>query len=286
MLLTELFQDDDLSLLESSFKNKIGSAALAGALSTGVMGSIAYNPSSSASFQNSNNQQHAVPSYEVPELPPVAKDKIDTHNNFPDKLDNQKSKTPSERINHFIETFVPIIKKANGQIAVRRQMLKHIIKPGYFRSEKENQWINKLIDYYGASSINDLLSRMDEVPVSMALAQAAIESGWGTSDIARKGNAFFGQKSWTDKDSIKVSPNERYSAFEDPLESVAGYIHNLNTHPAYQDFRKYRSYLRQHNKSLSGPILMNYLKKYSTKGQGYIDQVKSLMNTDRFKHLD
>lgn len=285
MLLTELLPDDDLSLLESSIKNKLGSAALAGALSTGVMGSIAYNPSQSASYQKQQSIQHQEPSHEVPELPAI-KQKIDTHNNFPDELDNQKNKSPQERISTFVNTFVPIIRQANNRIAVQRQMLKHITRPGYDRSENEITWINKLMKYYNASSVKDLLVRLDEIPVSMALAQAAIESGWGTSDIARKGNAFFGQKAWTDKNSIKVSQNERYSAFDNPAESVAGYIYNLNTHPAYQDFRNHRLKLRQNKKPLTGLELIGNLKKYSTKGQGYIDQVSSLLKTDQFKKLD
>jgi Bax protein len=132
---------------------------------------------------------------------------------------------------------------------------------------------------------------MDIVPPSLAIAQAAIESGWGQSRFATNGNALFGQRT-TNPDrgmrpaALPETTTVRVAAFGRPIESVRSYIHNLNTYPAYQAFRDRRAALRRSGGESDGLTLAGTLVAYSTRGQAYVRDLQSIIRANRLAAFD
>ena len=133
--------------------------------------------------------------------------------------------------------------------------------------------------------------RVDIVPLSLALAQSAEESGWGTSRFAREGNAYFGQ--WTydpsgmvPKEQRESKGDHRIARFKSPARSVAAYMRNLNTHPAYKEFRALRAQQRAEGKPLQGLELLPALSSYSERGRHYIRSVRSIIRYNSLHPLD
>jgi Bax protein len=132
---------------------------------------------------------------------------------------------------------------------------------------------------------------VDVVPVSLALAQAAIESGWGTSRFARQGNAIFGQ--WTSQDGKGLVPSARpegkthkVRSFDRLSESVEAYLLNLNTHRAYRDFRTLRQQSRNSGERPKGEVLATGLEAYSEKGEEYVDLLRDMIRVNRLAAFD
>ena len=137
--------------------------------------------------------------------------------------------------------------------------------------------------------IAELKLRMDKIPVSLALAQAAKESGWGTSRFALEGNAMFGQ--WTyGKDGIKPKDSEGkgHKILKFPMlrSSIVAYQRNLNTHKAYSDFRSKRAELRKNNKKISGLDLVIYLESYAATGKEYVKTLKNIISQNKLTDFD
>jgi len=138
---------------------------------------------------------------------------------------------------------------------------------------------------------DELLRRVDILPPSLVLAQAAEESGWGTSRFAVKGNALFGMWTWS---GAGVTPlqqrselgNYKIAAYETPLQSVIAYMHNLNTHPSYKQLRARRAELRKAGSKVTGWELANTLTSYSERGQAYVDTLHSLMKVNKLQPTD
>ena len=133
--------------------------------------------------------------------------------------------------------------------------------------------------------------RVDEVPVSLVLAQAANESGWGTSRFAAEGNALFGQ--WSFGGSGMLPSEQRASlgdyrvaAFESPLLSVIAYMRNLNTHNAYARLRELRAAARAAGEEPSGYELAAGLDRYSERGQDYVDELRSMIDFNGLRPTD
>ncbi len=131
-----------------------------------------------------------------------------------------------------------------------------------------------------------MLRRVDGVPPSLVLAQAAEESGWGTSRFVREGNALFGQWTWTD-DHRGIVPAEREEgeshrirAFSSVKGAIQAYVRNLNTHPAYDRFRLQRAL------GASGYDLTATLDKYSERGLKYVETLRTIMQSNRLIALD
>ncbi|MGZ9899162.1 glucosaminidase domain-containing protein [Shewanella gaetbuli] len=136
-----------------------------------------------------------------------------------------------------------------------------------------------------------LLARVDIIPPSLVLAQAAEESGWATSRFTVEGNAFFGQ--WDFSGNGMVPKQQRtelgnygIARFDSPLASVIGYLTNINTHNAYQKLRDLRAQLRHNNAPITGLELAGTLDKYSERGQEYIDGIRSLINYNKLNDVD
>ena len=131
---------------------------------------------------------------------------------------------------------------------------------------------------------------MDEIPTSLALAQAAKETGWGTSRFALEGNALFGQWTWSGeglkpKDSDS-SEGHKVMKFNILQASVRAYQRNLNTHKSYKEFRKARAELRSQGKELDSIILSEYLDKYAETGTKYVEILQKIIEQNNLKDFD
>ena len=131
---------------------------------------------------------------------------------------------------------------------------------------------------------------MDEVPVSLALAQAAKETGWGTSRFALEGNALFGQWTWSGeglkpKDAEK-NEGHKVMKFNVLQASVRAYQRNINTHSTYKEFRKERAKLRDSNKPLDSLILSEFLNNYAETGEKYVEVLQKIIKQNNLKDFD
>ena len=201
-----------------------------------------------------------------------------------------------ERKRLFINTLIPIIYSENLQILNDRKK----ILDWWRESDGENfsrdfwpQWLFELSENYGSSDSNlgNLLMRVDIIPISLALAQSAIESGWGTSRYSREGNAVFGQYTFDESKGLKPkdrNENDEFfiKKFPNLSESVRSYLKNINTHLAYADFREERKKLRMSGENLSGYKLVNFLKDYSERRESYVKDVKEIMSSNNFQKYD
>ena len=196
----------------------------------------------------------------------------------------------------FINTLLPIIFVENRKILEdRKRILDWWSQSGGEVVSREfwPNWLFELSEKYNytESSLGNLLIKVDIVPLSLALSQAAIESGWGSSRYMNEGNAIFGQYTYDSKNGIK--PKERANGqkffvkrFSTLSESVRSYLKNINTHLAYEDFRQERRKLRMNGESLSGNVLADFLENYSERNQAYVDDLKLLIETNNFMKFD
>ena len=138
--------------------------------------------------------------------------------------------------------------------------------------------------------LSTLKIRMDEIPVSLALAQAAKETGWGTSRFAQEGNALFGQWTWSGeglkpKDSDK-NEGHKVMKFNVLQASVRAYQRNLNTHSSYKEFRKERAKLRDQGLPLNSIILSKFLNKYAETGNQYVEVLQKIIKQNNLEDFD
>tara|TARA_B110001452_G_C15204565_1_gene417885 strand:- start:454 stop:1527 length:1074 start_codon:yes stop_codon:yes gene_type:complete len=191
----------------------------------------------------------------------------------------------------FIQIVLPLILKENNNIKLDRIRLFSIINKSS-NTKLEKKWLDKKYKQYGIPSrdLSTLKIRMDEVPVSLAIAQAAKETGWGTSRFAQEGNALFGQWTWSGeglkpKEADK-NQGHKVMKFNVLQASVRAYQRNLNTHSSYKDFRRARAELRDFGKPLDSIILSEYLDKYAETGEKYVDVLKQIIKQNNLKDFD
>ena len=196
----------------------------------------------------------------------------------------------------FISILLPIALRGNELVLEERNMMKkafssnNIYQIEHFSKKYKIQNFKDI----NFSSLNrlklkriklELLKKIDTIPVSIILAQSIIESGWGSSRFAQEGNALFGQWTWKNNDGIK--PKENLDAnfsvknFDSLLDSVNSYILNLNTHPAYEGLRNFRSSQYQLNKNVRGIDIANFLEKYAEIGFQYVTKVKDMIKRNQ-----
>ena len=196
-----------------------------------------------------------------------------------------------KRKNLFIQIVLPLILKENNNIRLDRKRLFNIINKNK-NSNLEKKWLHKKYKQYGVLSrdLSVLKIRMDEIPVSLAIAQAAKETGWGTSRFAQEGNALFGQWTWSGEGlkPKEADKNEGHKVmkFNVLQASVRAYQRNLNTHSSYEDFRMARADLRDKNKPLDSIILSKYLDKYAETGEQYVEVIKKIIVQNNLKDFD
>ena len=196
-----------------------------------------------------------------------------------------------KRKEFFIQIVLPLILKENNNIKLDRKRLFTIINKSN-NSNLEEKWLNKKYKQYGIPSkdLSTLKIRMDEIPVSLALAQAAKETGWGTSRFALEGNALFGQWTWSGeglkpKDSEK-NEGHKVMKFNVLQASVRAYQRNINTHSTYKEFRKERAKLRDQGKPLDSLILSKHLNKYAETGEKYVEVLKQIIKQNNLQDFD
>ena len=182
----------------------------------------------------------------------------------------------------FIKIVLPLILEENSIIKLDRKRLFVILNKNN-NSKSERDWLNKKFKQYGVVNrdLTTLKIRMDEIPVSLAIAQAAKETGWGTSRFALEGNALFGQWTWTG-DGIKPAYSDSDSShkvmkFKILQSSVRAYQRNLNTHSSYKNFREARAIQRDINGKLNSIELVKYLDKYAETGKEYTDVLTKII---------
>lgn len=212
----------------------------------------------------------------------------------PDDLDQLRQVEHRKAL--FIEAVLPLVLQVNEEIRAARARLWDLRarkRLGEQLDAVDRLWLATMSERYGVArgDLESLLARVDIVPPSLALAQAAAESGWGTSRFAREGNALFGQ--WTTADGPGLTPLERerglthkVRAFDSLLESVRAYALNLNTHTAYRGFRKARLKMRRHGKPLDGSRLAGELEAYSERGLEYVGILRTIIDANRLSQLD
>ena len=191
----------------------------------------------------------------------------------------------------FIQIILPLILKENNNIRLDRKRLFSIINKSN-NTNLEKKWLLKKYKQYGVPSrdLSILKIRIDEIPVSLAIAQAAKETGWGTSRFAQEGNALFGQWTWSGeglkpKDAEK-NKGHKLMKFNVLQASVRAYQRNLNTHPSYGNFRLARAELRDLGKPLDSIILSKYLDKYAQTGDQYVEVLQKIIKQNNLKDFD
>lgn len=206
--------------------------------------------------------------------------------------------SPEERKAVFIRTMLPLILQANEDIAADRARvldLRDRQAAGHPLSVRDQAWLADLYSGYDVSLGNtaELLRRLDVVPVSLALSQAALESGWGTSRFAQEGNALFGQIGTQGPGDLNViksaADGTLFRSFDTLMGAVRSYVRNLNTHLAYKEFRAARANIRHASgeaQTLSGLKLVGALKLYSERGDDYLGDLRNLIRANKLEQLD
>jgi len=195
----------------------------------------------------------------------------------------------------FFATVLPLVLQANEEILRDRQRLWRIVAETRLEREPsaaDRLWLHGLAKRYktSADKIDTLIARVDIIPPSLALAQAAKESGWGTSRFARQGNALFGVWTWSENG---IAPKDReegkthkVKAYDALIDSVRDYMLNLNTHRAYRGIRNDRSAMRRQGEPIDGVVLSRNLLSYSAIGQRYVDALRSIIRANNLRRLD
>ena len=191
----------------------------------------------------------------------------------------------------FIQIILPLIIKENNSIKLDRKKLFKVLNKSN-NTKKEKKWLIQKFKQYGVSNkdFSTLKIRMDEIPTSLSIAQAAKETGWGTSRFALEGNALFGQWTWSG-DGIKPAGAEDDSThkvmkFKVLQASVKAYHRNLNTHSSYRMFRSVRAELREEDKELDSMILSKYLDKYAATGKEYVKILQQIIRQNNLIDFD
>lgn len=202
----------------------------------------------------------------------------------------------------FTSALLPLVLRANELILSDRARLMEL--RGKFENQillkrAERKWLQTMAKKYRlkrkkdfrTKDIDFLLYKVDIIPPSLALAQAAMESGWGTSRFAQAGNALFGEWIWGDGDGLMPLGREegkthKIKKFEYLLDSISSYMTNLNRHPSYEELRRRRAELRELNIAVTGAALAPALVDYSERGADYVNDILSIINYNDLDGLD
>ena len=191
----------------------------------------------------------------------------------------------------FIKIVLPLVVAENEKILADKEKLK-ILENKKYTTDLEKQWLRqKLLEYkVKKGDLKELAKRIDIIPTSIALAQAAKESGWGTSRFALEGNAIFGQWTWSGQGiaPLERSSNKNHKILKFPIlrASVKAYQNNLNTHKGYSNFREKRLKIRQTNKKIKGLELTETLKNYSQTGSEYTKILNQIIRENRLADFE
>ncbi|MDY6850039.1 MAG: glucosaminidase domain-containing protein [Geoalkalibacter sp.] len=198
-------------------------------------------------------------------------------------LDLSSLDSVQEKKRRFFSFLGPIVVKENDRIRAQRARLIQALETG------DENVLKQLRDEYGLpaeASAEQLLKRIDVVPLELVLAQAANESMWGTSRFAKEGNNLFGQ--WCFTPGCGMVPQQReagrsheVAVFDSINAAVAAYLKNINTHRAYRKLRTLRAQARQRNEQPDPLVLAQGLSAYSERGEEYVAEVQSMIRSNR-----
>ncbi len=201
----------------------------------------------------------------------------------------------------FLSLLTPIVVHENRRLREQRKLVKLLLsQPLNFTDDVYGEWLQRLARDYRIDPPADgayhrirdqLLAKLDEIPLKLVLAQAAIESGWGTSRFALEGNSLFGQ--WTYAKNAGLVPDQRdegathsVAAFPSLQASVRSYLNNLNRNRAYRELRQIRARLRQQGRPLDAHALAAGLVRYSQRGDAYVKEVRRIIRSRSLASLD
>ncbi len=203
---------------------------------------------------------------------------------------------PETRKNFFFKMILPLVLRVNDRITEDRRRLMPLLaaaRAGRPLRAEDRLWLAAKLDQYDVrrAGLEELARRMDTVPPSLAMAQAAEETGWGTSRFAREGNALFGQ--WTFAAAGGLVPKNREAGklhkikvFQTLTQAVGAYVANLNTHRAYRGFRAERARMRRSGGQPNGEQLARSLGSYSERGRAYVASIQKIIRANRLSQLD
>ena len=226
-------------------------------------------------------------------LKSVKETKLVNIGNSIDHLPNEMKKIENvnKRKNLFIQIVLPLIIEENTKIRLDRKKLFAILNKNN-NSKSDKDWLLKKFKQYGVkkNDLSTLKIRMDEIPVSLAIAQAAKETGWGTSRFAQEGNALFGQWTWSGE-GIKPAAADsdskhKVAKFKVLIASVKAYQRNLNTHSGYKEFRRERAIQRDNDGKLNSLELVKFLDKYAETGVEYTKILKKIIQQNSLTEFD
>jgi len=196
----------------------------------------------------------------------------------------------------FVEIMLPLIKEENKRILNTRKKIVNIFKdPFYLMNPYKIIYLSTVARKYKIQDITDkkaFLKKVDSIPPSLALAQAAIESGWGKSRFVKLGNNIFGHWIYSDKgikpkskyDHIKINYSLRiFPSLED---SISAYMLNLNRNPAYKNFRNLRYSVKSKGKKFTGTIAADTMINYSQKKEEYVKMLKNMIKHNHWEKFD
>ncbi|OAN49319.1 hypothetical protein A6A04_03155 [Paramagnetospirillum marisnigri] len=201
----------------------------------------------------------------------------------PDDLDDLPDTDTKKAV--FLRVMLPLVLAADEEIANDRARLLELAarkSAGQALSASEARWLDALARRYEVEdgNLKKLLTRVDVVPPSLALAQSAEESGWGTSALVRRSQNLFGHTVEVSRDGTGMRN------FTSLYEAVRAYVHNLNTHRAYEDLRKARATARARGMAPDGPALAAALHSYSERGDAYVSTIRALMRRNDLGRFD
>ena len=211
-----------------------------------------------------------------------------------DLIPNFAAKTGADRKKAFVDFVLPFVEIENQKLTALREELLALVAATSLDG-RQRQRVDVLVRKFRVSrtdpvdrQIEQLLNRVDNLPTSLVLAQAAIESAWGTSRFARQGNNLFGH--WCMVSGCGLVPLDRPQAatyevrkFDSVQSSVHQYFMNLNTNRAYLALRKARSCQRKEGEGLSGAVLASGLMEYSAEGHLYVDSLRKIIRVNEWE---
>ncbi len=249
---------------------------------------------------------------ELPSDRVVHDDKVDENRTLTDKTSGthenlqqtkqKKTESIKQKKERFFAFLLPLVKEENTLLLEQRRAVKVLFEAWKANGILESTQLQQLRDLLIAFKLPDdappgedmfleLLSRVDVIPISLALSQAANESAWGTSRFAREGNNYFGQ--WCFKKGCGLVPVERsedasheVAKFDSVRASVKSYLKNINTFSAYQELRDMRADMRLHNRIITGEQLAVGLLGYSQRGAAYVEELQAMIRVNGLRAWD
>jgi len=198
----------------------------------------------------------------------------------------------TERKKIFIQIVLPLVLSENEQILVERKKIISLSKLKKI-SKADKKWLENKFKYYKVKEGNfeKLLERADIIPPSLAIAQAAYESGWGTSRFALEGNSLFGQRTWARNAGILPldrGENQTFKVtkFDIIRASVKAYKKNLNSHASYEALRQERLLMRENSEVISGLELSKHLINYSEIKEKYVFYLQQIIEQNSLTDFD